>query len=372
MEITITKADLAKALSVAQSIVQKKTTMPILSNVLLAASGEELKVSATDLEVTVTLSSPAQVKRSGATTVGARVFAEMVRELPEGDITLKVTEGERLEIITSHGKFRMNGVNADEYPSLPGVNLTAKATVAALTLLEMINKTIYAVSTDETRFNLNGICFKVEGQTQKKFLQLVATDGHRLAMIKRPAGKLDFKEEAIVPRKGLAEMRKLLDGGDGEDVCIDLCNGFFLLETPRAKMAMRLIDGEFPDYSQVLPTDTGEEAKLRAGDLIQALRRAALMVSDSGKCVKLDFTKNNLKISSSSPELGDAVEELAVDYKGEALSVGFNARYLLDLASAMDEDEQLIMELHGEVGPGKFYPENDESYVSVVMPMRLT
>jgi DNA polymerase-3 subunit beta len=199
----------------------------------------------------------------------------------------------------------------------------------------------------------------------------VATDGHRLSMITRPVSDLDFEERVIVPRKGLSEVRKLISADEDVQVGMDIRDGFLLLETAAAKVSMRLIDGEFPDYNQVLPKQAGTVVTLNLEQFAQALRRVALMVSDKGKCVRLDFGQNSLRISSSSPELGEAVEELEVKYGGKGLSVGFNAKYILDILASMNESQAVHFELNGELGPGKIYAEGDESYIGIVMPMRL-
>ena len=373
MDIRISKSELNKALSLTQSIVERKTTMPILTNLLLSASEGELRVSATDLEITAVTRAVADVKEGGSTTINAKVFSEVVRELPEGDVVLKLGDNERLLIETDKTKMRMIGVSADEYPSLPGVGLNVVNKINSAELAEMVAKTLYAVSTDETRFNLNGVCFMIVTEKGKEpCLRMVATDGHRLAMITRPAGSLNFEGQVIVPRKGLAELRRILDGQEDAQTGIDVKDGFLIVDTDQAKISMRLIDGEFPDYKQVLPKQKGAIAAVPSGKLAQAVKRAALMVTDKGKCVKLDFSPGRLRILTSSPELGDASEELEVDYQGEPLSVGFNARYVLEMANSIGEDQTLNIELHGTLGPGRFFAEGDESYIGIIMPMRLT
>ena len=373
MYITVTKADLYKALSLAQSIVEKRTTMPILANVLLSASEGRLKISATDLEVTAVIGTKAEIRSGGSTTLSARVLTDIVRELPEADVTIRLAEGERVEINSKNSKLKMIGVSAEEYPSLPGVGFQVNGKIDAAEFLEMVNKTIYAVSTDETRFNLNGVCFDYAGGKGKtKNVIMVSTDGHRLSMITRPLGDIGEFEKVIVPRKGLVELKKVLEDAGKGQVGLDIRDGFLVVETSEVKLSMRLIDGEFPDYSQVLPKTKGVKVLIDTADLSQALKRVALMVTDKGKCVRLDFVKDSVRISSSSPELGEATEEIAVKYNGDPISVCFNARYLIDFCGSLSENQQIVLELHGELGPGKLYPESDDSYVAIVMPMRLS
>lgn len=381
MDVTISKSDLSKALFLSQSVVERRTGMPILANILLGAADGKLRVSASDLEITTISAAPAKVVSKGSTTVNARVFNEIVKELPDGEVRLRLAQGERIEILAKNSKWKVIGVNADEYPSLPGIGFEVKSKIPAKQLLEMITHTVYAVSQDEMRFNLSGVCFEMVptidnakgGKIKKgeRLLRLVATDGHRLSMVTRPVDGLSFDGTIIVPRKGLVEVRKILDAEGDREVGIAVIDGFLIVEGSDAKISVRLIDGEFPDYHQVLPKTEGEKFSMRSGELSQALRRVALMVTDKGKCVRFDLAKGSLKISSSSPELGEASEELAVGYSGGPLSVGFNARYMLDITSSLHEDQALMIELNGELGPGKFFPESDESYVAIVMPMRL-
>lgn len=375
MEITILKSELSKLLQITESVVQKKTTMPILANVLLTATDGKLKIAATDLEVTAVASATAKITSPGSTTVNGKVLSEIVRELPETEVQLKLTEGERLDISALNTRMRIIGVSAEEYPSLPGINFTVKHKIPGKEFQEMVQKTIYAVSLDETRFNLNGVCFElVEIPKSKKGsqgLRLVATDGHRLAMITRPA-ELKFEGSVIVPRKGLAEIKRIVDTAGDREIGLDIIEGFLILETGESKISMRLIDGEFPDYQQVLPKQKGTIVTLNAPEFAQALRRVALVVTDKAKCVKVDVAPGKVRLSASSPELGEAREEMEATYKGEPLSIGFNARYLLDVISGLGEAETLAMELNGELGPGKFFLEKDESCVAIVMPMRLT
>lgn len=368
MEFIIPTSALSKALYLAHSIVEKRTTMPILSNVLISSSKGRLEISATDLEITTKVSVPADVKIAGSTTVNAKMLADIVRELPDTKVEVKLLDGERLEIKADNTSMKLIGVSAEEYPSLPGLDFNTKNKISTKLFSEMIGKTLYSVSTDETRFNLNGVCF----DSVDEGLRLVATDGHRLAMITRPANALSISEKAIVPRKGLSELRKILDNSESEEIGVDIIEGFLIVEAGETKISMRLIDGEFPDYNQVFPKQEGVKAIAASEPLVQALKRAALMVTDKGKCVKMDFSKDKLRVSSSSQELGESTEEMKINYSGDPLSVGFNARYIIDFANSINEKGNVVIELNGELGPGKFYVEGDQSYVGIVMPMRLT
>jgi DNA polymerase-3 subunit beta len=282
-----------------------------------------------------------------------------------------LSEGNRIELVSGKSHSKIIGVSSDEYPSLPGIGIEAKGRVNAAELANMINDTLYAVSTEETRFNLNGVCFSSSKNGNENLLKLVATDGHRLAIVSRPVKSFQVKDPVIVPRKSLNEARKVLDEVGNLEVAVAIEEGFFVVDTGKTKISMRLVDSEFPDYKQVLPKDKGTTATVSSLELNQALKRVALMATDKNKCVRMDFSPGVLRISSSSSELGEATETLDVDYEGEVLSIGFNARYLSDFAHSLGEDKRMCIELHGVLGPGKFYAEGDESYFGIIMPMRL-
>lgn len=377
MELVVAKAELSKALSAIQNVVAKRTTMPILSNFLISATNEGLDLFASDLEMSALAHLNAKVKKPGKTTVNARLFADVIRELPDEDVKLVVGQNERVEISCQGSKFKLVGISAEEYPSLPGMSLKAQATVPAEFLSDVIGTTIYAASQDETRFNLNGVCFEaLEGEKGSKTekgkasIRFVATDGHRMSMVTRSIKDFGATGRSIVPRKGLLELKRVIAGSDSE---IGLClkDGFFIVETKELKLAMRLIDGEFPDCSQVLPKTEGFKALIRGSDLASTLRRMMLMVADKEKGVRMSFGDNTLQVASSSPDLGEAAEQVAIEYQGKAMTAGFNAQYLIDTAQAFGEESQIQLELFGELGPLKISRKGDDSGIAIVMPMRL-
>ena len=386
MEIKISKSELGKLLHVTQAIAEKKSTMPILANLLLRAEGNSFSITGSDLEITAVATAAATVKSKGAVTVNGKIFSEIVRELPDGDVTIKSTERERVEIVAGRSQLKMIGVSADEYPVPPGLSLSVRSKLPASQLIEMISKTIYAVSLDEGRYTMSGICLETIKEGKTAAIRMVATDGHRLALITRPAANLQLtsmatgskksaaastRDHVIIPRKGMVEIRKALETNPDAEVGLDVNEGFFVVETGNSKLVVRLIDGEFPDYAQVLPANKGERATVLSNELSQALKRVALMVSDKNKGVRLDFGENSVRITSSSAELGEAREELAIQYLGKPFTVGFNAKYIIDVISTITETQPLVMELFGETGPGKFFTEADESSISIVMPLRL-
>lgn len=372
MDITITKSELTKALFVTESIVEKRNTMPILSNLLLAAADGKLEISATDLEITALTSVNATVKSPGSITVNAKIFADIVRELPDSDITIKLGERDRIEICANNARLKMIGASSEGFPSIAVLNFEARGVINSRELLDIINKTIYAVSIDETRFILNGVCFEMVSQEKNiSSVRLVATDGHRIALATRNIKGFSFKDRVVVPRKGLAEIRKLVSFDENRPVGIDIRDGNLLLDTGESKICVRLLDGEFPDYNQVLPKEAGVIARVNSAVIAQVLRRVALMVSDKGKCVRLDFDVDTLRISSSSPEIGEATEEISLEYSSKPFSVGFNAKYILDIITSFGEAQTVVMELNGDQGPCKLTVEGDDSSIAVIMPMRL-
>ena len=385
MEITIPKSELSKLLHITLAIAEKKSSMPSLGNLLLTAENQSFRVTASDLEVTAIANGSVSVKKPGSITVGAKVLGDLVRELPEGEMTIRSADRDRVEVIAGSSKLKIVGVGAEEYPVPPGLSIKTKGKLPAPTLIEMINKTLYAVSLDEGRYNMNGVCVEIAKDGKATALRMVSTDGHRLALITRPLDGFEFTglvrkgekkgegtvDHVIVPRKGLAEVRKALETAGDVLVGVDVSEGFLVVEGPSWKLVVRLLDSEFPNYEQVLPKGEGTRITVLSSQLAQALKRVSLVVSDKNKGVRFDFFKNQVKISSSSPEVGEALEELEVQHAGKDFSVGFNARYIIDVLAAVSENQPFVMELNGETGPGKFYAESDESCIGIVMPLRL-
>jgi DNA polymerase III subunit beta len=372
MDITISKEELSRSISLTQNLTEKKGTMPILSNLLITAIGNTVQFAASDLETSTITKPVASIHREGSIAIIGRTFGEIVRELSDGDVRLTVTPDSRVEITSGSLRLRMNGSNGDGYPELPGMEMLVSGSVHAGTFLEMINKTLYATSTDEARFNLSGVYLHHPEDEEPGVVRAVGTDGHRLAIINRVLKGFEIKSGVIVPRRGLTEAKKLLSEFPESLVGLAIKEGFLIIDAGRTRTSIRLMDAEYPDYTRVVPKQPGVIATFSTDAISQALRRVALMVTDKGKCVKLDFATNHLSISSSSPELGEAKEELEIDYDGEPVSVGFNARYVVDIAASLGEEQAMALELHGNLGPGKFFAKSDDSYCGIVMPMRLS
>ena len=374
MKLTIDKAELQRGLGRLQAIVEKRNSMPILANVLLTASGKgegaSLELAATDLEVGIRGVQSATVSKPGAVTVSARKLYDIVRELTDEPIELEATANNYLELKCGRARFSLAGTDAEEYPSLPEFSPERLVRLQPAVLSQMIERTMYAASVDETRYNLNGVYFEVTEDTGK--IRLVATDGHRLALIDRTVGEevSGLASGVIIPRKGLAELKRLVDEEDADEVELGFEGSSGLARKGGVTLVMRLIEGEFPNYDQVIPKDADLKLTLAVEPLIRALRRVALLSAERSRAIKIDLTSGKLTISSSNPDLGEAEEELDVDYSGEDVSIGFNAKYLLESLSAIGSKE-IQISLRSGNSPAEIRPTDDPDSLAVVMPMRL-
>lgn len=371
MELTIKKSDFAQLLGVTSDVAQRKTTMPILVNVLLSANKGSLLASATDLEVTAISKAKADVTKSGTTAVNAKMLSDIVRELPDNsDVRLRLLEGQRLEVSCGNTNLQVIGVSPEEYPALPGINIKTTSAISGAMLLEMINKTIYSVCTDESRFNLCGIYVELEKIEGDKFIRFTSTDNHRITTIARQLDMAKLDEKVIIPRKGLNEIKKLLDTGD-DTIRIAVEEGFFVVENKASKISVRLIDGSFPDCKGSMPQAKGDSLRVNSKELADALRRVSLLVNEPSKGVRFDIDKDALTISSSSPEFGHGRERIEATFSGKSMAVGFSAKYILDFVNSLEEPQNLNISLFGTEGPGMFQSDSDSSYMTLIMPFRL-
>jgi DNA polymerase-3 subunit beta len=349
--------------------------MPILANVLLDApkkgKDSRLILSATDLEVGVRsqhpadVSSPRRPDRLGEEALRNRPRAPGREDRARGDDQL--VSRDPLQPQSIHPRRHPP---AEEYPTLPEFSPEKTVPMPAAILSAMIESTMYAASVDETRYNLNGVYFEVLGDQGD--IRMVATDGHRLACVDR---KIEGDASAltsgvIIPRKGLGELKRLVDEVDAEEIELAFGSQSGLARKGDVTLVMRLIEGEFPNYGQVIPKEPGRHLVLSSEALVQSVRRVALLSSERSRAVKLELGQGQLIISSNNPDLGDAREELDVDYAGDSLTVGFNARYLLDAVSAI-RTKEVRLSFHDELSPCRITPPEDESSLAVVMPMRI-
>ncbi len=369
MNLTIAKDQIIAGLQAVQNVVSNRTTLPILSNVLMRAESGHVEFTATDLDVTVACKVEAKVGKPGATTVPVKKLFGIVRELNGNEIEIETDEKNVTSIRSGSSYFKINGLNADEFPPLPKLKDDKKVALPQETIKSMLKKTSFAVSTDESRYVLNGIFISLKDHK----MTLVATDGRRLALVDE---EVELPEkgggEFIVPAKAVNELNRLLaDKGDVEMKFGENQASFSLKDEKGFSVLLitKLIEGNYPNYRQVIPGEAKERVALGREELLQALRRAEIMTSEKANSVKMTFGKNSLAITANSPEVGEARESLAVNYKGKEMAIAFNPRYLIDPLAALSEDE-VFLELIDELSPGVL--KINGPFLYVVMPMRLS
>ncbi len=372
MQFTIAKDEFLRGLSRIQSVIEKKTTLPILSNVLLEASGATVTLVATDLEVGIRSLCEAEVETEGTITVQAKKLFELCRELEGETISLHVMPNDWVEISGGAFSSKLVGLAADDYPVLPSTESASEFTINGALLAEMIDKTQFAISTNETRYYLNGVFLVTAGKAKERTLRMVATDGHRLSMCEKPLPEgMNVKIEPgiIVPRKGVVEMRRLLDEGDG-DIVVGVKERNVVLRRSGVELIIRLVDGDYPDYDQVIPKANNRIATCQRETLLHALRRVSIMATELNKGVKFALKRKGFEISSKNPNLGEAKETLPANYDGADLEIGFNARYVLDVLGVLG-DEDIVLQFADPLSPCIIKSPSDQGYLAVVMPMRL-
>ncbi len=370
MEFAIEQSELLAGLYLTQGIVDRRTTIPILGNVLLSSSGDGISVAATDQEVAVRRQCVARVKSGGSVTTGARKLYEMVREIPAGDILIRSQENNWIEVSAGRSRFRLVGLDAREFPAMPqpGAEKGAETIrVSAEMFAGMIECTAFALSVDEARPNLNGIYMEC---LEAGRLRLVATDGHRLAMVTRTVDGAELTKGVIIPRKGVMELRKVLEGSDGS-IELTIEGGLVHARRESVLLSMRLVEGEFPDYNQVIPPSSARLAVLSTAGLLAGLRRVSVVSIERTRGVKLQLEGSKLELSTMNPDVGEAAEEMEADYDGEPVGIGFNARYLMDVLGVLPSEAQVEIGLTDDVSPGVVRPCGDTDYCYIIMPMRL-
>jgi len=370
MELVARKADLVRELQFFQQIVERKNTIPILANVLIEATGNEITLLATDLEVTLRSRAEAAVSRHGAVTLPAKKLYEVVRALPDGDVNIETEKG-GTGVKVSGGQFssRMPTLPREDFPTItepPGV---AKATLKGSTLRQMIAKTQFAITGEDTRYYLNGALFVLKPDQ----MTFVATDGHRLALVHadREGKNTGDEVKAILPRKALAELGRLLADSDGDVQYERGENHLFFEIGPRLLMS-RMIDGQFPAYEKVVPKGNDKHIEFERDRLTSAVRRVALLSNERSRAVKFLVEKGKVVVTSSSPEFGEAREPIAVDYDGPEITICFNAQYVLDFLGAVESDI-VALDLKDDVSQAVMKPVGVEGYdyTYVIMPMRV-
>ena len=364
MKFSVTKEKLLECLQQVQNVVSTRTTLPILSNVLLQANGNEISLTTTDLDVGVRGSFEADVEKGGATTLPARRLFTIIRELPSSEISFDIDGKNAASIRSGQSFFKILGLPEEEFPPLPKFDETKVVTIRQKDLRDGLRKTSYAISTDETRYVLNGVLFSFKDNK----LTLVATDGRRLAMLDID---LEFprshEADIIVPTKAVTELQRLLT--DEGDVRVSVGSGQIAFDLNNTLLVSKLIEGNYPNYKQVIPGEMKERVTLERETFLNSLRRVSLLASDKSNSIKLNFAKNNIDITANTPEVGEAKESLPVVYKGREFSIAFNPEFLMAPLRNLTEDE-IFLDLIDEMSPGVIKIQSPFLYV--LMPMRIS
>ncbi|WP_323010392.1 DNA polymerase III subunit beta [Paracoccus sp. (in: a-proteobacteria)] len=372
MKFSIERADLVKAVSQAQSVVERRNTIPILANVLIEATPEGVSFRATDLDTEIVDRANAQVERPGATTVSAGMLNDIARKLPDGSLvqlSLDAASG-RLSVQAGRSNFNLATLPREDFPVMSSSEYSANFTAPAAVLRRLFDKSKFAISNEETRYYLNGVYMHVAQSEDGPSLRCVATDGHRLARIDAalPPGAEDMPG-VIVPRKTVAELRKLLDDDEAE-IAVSVSETKVRFATPTITLTSKVIDGTFPDYSRVIPSGNTRKLEVDAGDFAKAVDRVATVSSERSRAVKLSLDEDRLVLSVNAPDAGAADEELPVAYADEPLEIGFNAKYLHEIASQIERENAVFL-FNGSGDAALIREGGDTTAVYVVMPMRV-
>jgi DNA polymerase-3 subunit beta len=368
MELVVRKNDLLRELQLFQGIVERKNTIPILANVLMDAKGDEVRFLATDLEVALRSKCAASVTKPGGLTLPAKKLYEIVKSLPDTDIRI-AEDRSGVKVAADRFDSRMQTLPREDFPTLPEGGAVASTTIANVAMKEMVAKTQFAITGEDTRFFLNGAQFVLRPDS----MSLVATDGHRLALVtvKREGAEKSEETKAILPKKTLGELGRLLAEGNG-DIAYERGENHLFFEVGGRMLISRMIDGQFPAYGRVIPKGNDKHIEFERDRLTNAVKRVALLSNERSRSVKFHVDKGKVEVTSSSPELGEAHETLPVDYSGGAMQICFNAQYVLDFLSAVSTDV-VALELKDEVSQAVMTPVGAEGYdyTYVIMPMRV-
>src|SRR5579859_1505745 len=371
MEIIVSKNDLQKELTATQGVVERKTTIPILSNFLFEAAGDKLSITATDLDLSLRTSCPAKVKKEGSCTVPARKLYDYVKLLPEGEIAIKMLENHWVAIRSGRSNTKMVGMARANFPALPHFPGADIVKIPAPILRTLIAKTIFAISNEESRYTLNGALMVLKPDS----ITMVATDGHRLAHIENSKAKFKVSGEmkTLVPKKAMAELNTLLQLGEADEVEFARDESTLFFRVGSRLLTSRQLTGQFPNYEAVLPRENNKIVTVKSEDLAGAIQRVAQFADERSGAIRMRLDKNEIKISSSSTETGESEDTIETAYNADAVTIGFNSQYLLDFLKVSSGGE-VRMELKDSQSAGQLRPdvkEEDYQYRYIVMPMRI-
>jgi DNA polymerase-3 subunit beta len=378
MELVVDRVSLLNSLVIVQGIVERRNTVPILGHVLLEPEESRLRLSATDLEVGIRTKISCEPNKPAPITLNARKLFEIVRETEGDKINLKTLDNDWIELRCGRARFKMMTLDPRSFPAMPSPNeatndptrhiVKGELKLGVAEMAGMIDKTIFAVSPDEARYNLSGVFIESPAEGM---VRMVATDGHRLSMVDREAPGFIISPGAIIPRKGLAELRKLLDQTGDNQAELVLDGQLAWLRRGSTEISMRLVEGEFPDYKGVIPGESRYQISVERDVLLNAMRRAAIFSNERYRGVKLAFATGTMTVSSTSPEMGEASETLDIAFNGDEFSIGFNALYVQQVLNLIPAESETVLGLSDDVSPGVITTSSDTEFKYVVMPMRL-
>jgi DNA polymerase-3 subunit beta len=373
MEITVSRQDLVKELTATQSVVERKTTIPILSNFLIEADGDRLTITATDLDQAIRTSAAVKVKKPGACTIPARKLYDYIKLLPDGEISIKLLDNHWVQIRSGRSNTKMVGMARANYPQVPEFPAVSATSIPAVALKTLINRTIFAISNEESRYTLNGALLVLKAES----LAMVATDGHRLSYVEKPNETLagiSGEKRVLIPRKALQELQQLLNVTDADEVEFADDEHTLYFRVGHRTLSTRKLTGQFPNFEAVMPRDNSRFAVVRSSELSSAIQRVAQFADERSGAIRLRLEQNELKISSSSTESGESEDTIDTPYSGEPILVGFNSGYILDFLKAIGNDGEVRLEFKDSQSAGQMRPEDPDAeykYRYVLMPMRI-
>jgi DNA polymerase III subunit beta len=373
MEITVSRQELVKELTATQSVVERKTTIPILSNFLIEADGDRLNITATDLDQAIRTSAAVKVKKPGACTIPARKLYDYIKLLPEGDISIKLLDNHWVQIRSGRSNTKMVGMARANYPQVPEFPSVAATSISTLALKTLIARTIFAISNEESRYTLNGALLVIKAES----LAMVATDGHRLSYVEKPNELLEGisgEKRVLIPRKALQELQQLLGTTEAEKVEFADDEHTLFFRVGHRTLSTRKLSGQFPNFEAVMPRDNTKFAVVRSSELSAAIQRVAQFADERSGAIKLRLEGNELKISSSSTESGESEDTIDTPYSSDPIMVGFNSVYILDFLKALGNEGEVRLEFKDSQSAGQMRPEDPDAeykYRYVLMPMRI-
>jgi DNA polymerase-3 subunit beta len=373
MEITVSRQDLVRELTATQSVVERKTTIPILSNFLIEAEGDRLNITATDLDQAIRTSAAVKVKKPGACTIPARKLYDYIKLLPEGDISIKLLENHWVQIRSGRSNTKMVGMARANYPQVPEFPSVAATSISLIALKTLIARTIFAISNEESRYTLNGALLVIKAES----LAMVATDGHRLSYVEKPNELLEGisgEKRVLIPRKALQELQQLLGNSDADKVEFADDEHTLFFRVGHRTLSTRKLSGQFPNFEAVMPRDNTKFAVVRSSELSAAIQRVAQFADERSGAIKLRLEGNELKISSNSAESGESEDTIDTPYSGDPIMVGFNSVYILDFLKALGNEGEVRLEFKDSQSAGQMRPEDPDAeykYRYVLMPMRI-